>query len=161
MPQPDTTVFIREFQPGDEAAFRALNEGWINRYFRLEAKDMEMLVHPREKVLDPGGRILFATINSRCVGCCALLYRNPDEFEVAKMAVTASCQGIGVGRKLLAASIELARRAGVRRLYLETNHVLGPAIHLYESLGFRHIDPSRIEPSPYARADVYMELTLG
>jgi ribosomal protein S18 acetylase RimI-like enzyme len=51
-------------------------------------------------------------------------------------------------------------RAGARRFYLETNHALTPAIRLYESVGFKHIDPSRIVPSPYERADVYMELFL-
>jgi len=76
------------------------------------------------------------------------------------MAVEPSYQGAGIGRRLLQAVIEEARRAGAHRLYLETNHVLTPAIRLYESLGFKHIDPSRIIPSAYARADVYMELLL-
>jgi putative acetyltransferase len=57
--------------------------------------------------------------------------------------------------------IEEARSTGTQRLYLETNHVLTPAIRLYESVGFKHIDADRIIPSEYARADVYMELILG
>jgi hypothetical protein len=44
-------------------------------------------------------------------------------------------------------------RAGARRFYLETNHALTPAIRLYKSVGFKHIDASRIVPSPYERAD--------
>jgi hypothetical protein len=47
---------------------------------------------------------------------------------------------------------------GAESLYLETNDRLADAIHLYESLGFRHLPPERIVPSPYARANVYMEL---
>jgi hypothetical protein len=39
--------------------------------------------------------------------------------------------------------------------------VLTPAIRLYESMGFKHLDADRIVPSAYARADVYMELTLA
>jgi ribosomal protein S18 acetylase RimI-like enzyme len=35
-----------------------------------------------------------------------------------------------------------------------------PAIRLYESLGFRHLSPDRIVPSPYSRSDVQMELYL-
>ena len=76
------------------------------------------------------------------------------------MAVEPSYQGAGIGRRLLQAVIDEARSAGAQRLYLETNHALTPAIRLYECLGFKHIDPDRIIPSAYARADVYMELIL-
>jgi putative acetyltransferase len=157
---PASEVVIREFQPGDAAAFRALNEEWITRYFRIEAKDEQAFADPQGQLLDRGGRIFFATIDNQCVGCCALLRIGDKEFEVAKMAVTAAWQGSGIGRKLLQAVVEGARSAGVRRLYLETNHALEPAIRLYEALGFRHLPPSQITPSPYARADVYMELIL-
>jgi putative acetyltransferase len=154
-------VSIREFKPGDEACFRRLNEEWITRYFRIEEKDEKSFADPQSSILNQGGRILFATIEDKCVGCCALIYLRPDEYEVAKMAVTSTCQGSGIGRKLLQAVVETARLAGARRLYLETNHSLTPAIRLYESFGFKPIPPSRILSSPYARADVYMELFLA
>ena len=73
------------------------------------------------------------------------------------MAVTARCQGMGIGRRLLTAVVEAARSAGARRLHLETNHVLTPAIRLYESVGFRQVPPM---PSPYVRSDVSMEMVL-
>jgi putative acetyltransferase len=76
------------------------------------------------------------------------------------MAVEPAYQRAGIARRLLHVAIEEGRNAGAQRLYLETNHVLTPAIRLYESMGFKHIDPSRIIPSPYTRADVYMELIL-
>lgn len=80
------------------------------------------------------------------------------EFEVVKMAVTETHQGAGIGRRLLAHTIAVARSTGAIRLYLETNRKLATAIRLYESLGFRHLLPEEIVPSPYARADVYMEI---
>ena len=46
---------------------------------------------------------------------------------------------------------------GAKKLYLESNHRLTNVIHLNESLGFRHLPP---KPSPYTRADVYMEMDL-
>jgi GNAT superfamily N-acetyltransferase len=149
-------VTIREFEPGDEAAFRRLNEEWIIRYFRLEAKDEEAIADPQRNILASGGRIFFAAIERECVGCCALIPCGAGEFEVAKMAVTAACQGMGIGRKLLEAVVDAARAAGIRRLYLETNHTLAPAIRLYESIGFQHVPPRHV--SPYARADVFMEM---
>ena len=156
----DRKVAIREFEPGDEACFRTLNEEWISHYFKMEDKDREALDHPRSAILAKGGRIFFALVDGECVGCCALLRLGEAEFEVAKMAISPSLRGGGIGRVLLAAVVEAARASGVRRLYLETNSILGPAIRLYESIGFRHLPPERVQPSPYARANVYMELVF-
>ncbi|HME10910.1 MAG TPA: GNAT family N-acetyltransferase [Bryobacteraceae bacterium] len=153
-------VAIREFAPGDENAFRQLNEEWISRYFVLESKDMEALSDPQGAILDRGGRIFLAVQEGQAVGCCALLAIGPGEFEVSKMAVTERAQGRGIGRRLLGAVIAAARASGARRLYLETNRKLAPAVRLYESMGFEHLAPERIVPSAYARAEVYMELVF-
>jgi putative acetyltransferase len=151
---------IREFQPGDEAAFRRLNEEWIIRYFAMEPKDEAALADPHGNILNHGGRIFFAELDGEPVGCCALIPSGSGEFELAKMAVTERCQGMGLGRRLLEAAIAAARAFGAHRVCLETNSKLEPAIHLYESLGFLHLPPERIEPSPYARSNVVMELEL-
>jgi GNAT superfamily N-acetyltransferase len=145
---------------GDEEAFRRLNEEWISRYFAMEPKDEEALNNPRPNILDGGGRIFFAISNGRHIGCRALLAAGPGEFEVAKMAVTESARGLGIGRRLLEHTIAAARAAGATRLVLETNHTLTPAIRLYESVGFRHLPPDRMAASPYARSDVQMELLI-
>jgi GNAT superfamily N-acetyltransferase len=157
---PVAEIGIRQFRPGDAAAFRRLNEEWITRYFRIEPKEQPILSDPQGAILDPGGRIFFATAGDRCVGCRALVRMKDKEFEVAKMSVEPEYQGAGIGRRLLQAVIDEGRSVGAQRLYLETNNVLTPAIRLYESVGFKHIDANRIIPSPYARADVYMELIL-
>jgi GNAT superfamily N-acetyltransferase len=157
---PGEAIEIREFRPGDEEAFRRLNEEWIVRYFALEAKDVEALSKPRETILGRGGRILFAVRRGEPVGCCALVATGHGEFEVAKMAVTEAAQGLGIGRRLLEATVDAAREGGAARLFLETNHVLTTAIRLYESVGFQHLPAERRKASPYARSDVQMELIL-
>src|SRR5215467_5250854 len=143
MTAPQLDLIVREFQPGDEEAFRTLNEEWITRYFALEEKDSASLRDPHGKILDRGGRIFFAVRGDRAVGCCALVPMGPGEFEVAKMAVTESARGGGIGRRVLERTVAEAKAAGARRLYLETNHVLETAIHLYESVGFRHVPKDR------------------
>ena len=153
-------VEIREFEPGDETAFRQLNEEWIMRYFGLEASDVEVLADPQKTILDRGGKIFFAVTHGRAIGCCALRRLSESEYEVAKMGVSSGWQGAGIGRKLLEAVIAAGHKMGASRLCLETNHILTPAIRLYESVGFRHVPLERIVPSDYARADVYMEMFL-
>ena len=153
-------IVIREFEPGDEEAFRQLNEEWINRYFKLEDKDRYILANPQKAILDRGGRIFLGFKDGEAVGCCALAYLAPGEYEVAKMAVTQSAQGSGVGRRLMTKVIAEAADSGAKRLYLETHHALTPAIRLYQSHGFQHLPPERIVPSVYERADVFMERYL-
>ena len=53
-----------------------------------------------------------------------------------------------------------APKLGAERLHLETNRQLANAIHLYQSVGFRHVSPDQVIPSPYARANVFMALVL-
>jgi putative acetyltransferase len=154
------TITMREFKDGDEQAFRRLNEEWIGRYFKMEATDESAFAHPREKYLDGGGRIFFTLRDDEIIGCCALMPMAKGEFELSKMAITASAQGTGAGRLQLQGVIDAARTLGAKRLYLETNHVLGSAIHLYEAIGFTHVPVERLTPSPYARADVFMEMWL-
>jgi GNAT superfamily N-acetyltransferase len=151
---------FRPFEAGDETAFRELNEAWIKQYFAMEAKDSKVLNDPVEYILRPGGEIVMAMLGDRAVGCCALLPMVDGGFEVAKMAVAEECRGRGFGKKLLANVVECARQMGAKRLYLETNKKLSNAIHVYESQGFTHLPPERVQRSPYARADVQMEMFL-
>ena len=83
-----------------------------------------------------------------------------NSYEVAKMAVAPEAQGRGAGRRLMTAAITWTREQRARRLYLESNRVLAPALRLYESVGFHHLPPEKVTPSPYARADVFMEMLL-
>ena len=159
--QHDCDPIVRLFQPGDEEAFRMLNEAWITKYFRLEDKDRETLEDPHSHILSPGGQIFIAVRNGQRIGCCGLIALARGSMEVAKMAVAESERGQGIGRKLLDSAIDYARVHRVRRLYLETNSSLANAIHLYESAGFERVPAERIQPSPYARANVYMEMNLA
>jgi len=149
---------IVDYRPDLADAFRALNEAWITRLFRLEPKDVEVLGDPAGKIIAPGGRIVFVLEEGEAVGCCALMAMQDGGFEVAKMAVAEAYKGRGLGRVLMAACVERARAAGAPRLYLETNSALAPALGLYRSFGFKDARPAA--PSPYARADVAMELRL-
>jgi putative acetyltransferase len=153
-------ITFRQFLPGDGRVFRELNEQWIAKYFVLEEKDRLTLNDPEKYILGRGGRIYFATLDDEIVGCCALIANGPDSYEVAKMAVDESRRNLGIGKAMLGHVVEAARSLGARKLTLETNSKLMNAIHVYESLGFRHIDPSLIEPSPYKRANVFMERLL-
>ena len=66
-------------------------------------------------------------------------------------------RGLGVGRALATAVIEEARKIGYEVMRLDTVPGMTAAITLYESLGFRDIEPYRYNPIEGAR---FMELSL-
>jgi putative acetyltransferase len=151
---------FRNFQPADREAFRILNEAWIEKYFTMEEKDRETLNDPEHHILSKGGYIMMADRAGRPVGCCALIPLTDGRFEVAKMTVAENERGQGLGRQLLEHVIVFAQERSIPGLYLETNSKLANAIRIYEAVGFTHLPAEQIKPSPYARANVYMELNL-
>ncbi len=151
-------VRITPFDPSLAPHFARLNREWIERWFVLEPADLAVLVDPVSAIITPGGMIYFALLGDEVIGTCAVMPHESGVLELAKMAVSPAAQGRGVGRLLGEASIAFARRTDAHTLMLLSNSRLAPALHLYESLGFRHAPvPEGVE---YARADVYMELPL-
>jgi ribosomal protein S18 acetylase RimI-like enzyme len=148
---------IVEYRPEHAEAFRALNEAWISKHFVLEPKDREVLGDPEGQILAKGGRIFMALDDGRPVGCVALLKMADGGYEVAKMTVAEGLRGSGVGKRLMQACVDEGQRLGGRRLYLETNSGLAPALALYRAMGFRDLAPAE---TAYARADVFMERPL-
>jgi putative acetyltransferase len=152
------SVIVRDFRPGDEAAFRDINLEWIERFFIVEDKDRETLNNPKKYILDPGGAILIAMDGDDPVGAVALVVMDGGSVELAKMGVRPAAQGKGAGRMLIAAAVNRAREMGMKRVYIETNSILAPALKLYRDAGF--VPLKERVPTPYARADVQLELLL-
>lgn len=137
------------------AVWKALNSDWLAEGgFALEAKDHLTLDDPEGQILAKGGHIFFAERDGTPVGCCGLIAMSDGGYEVTKMTVRPEARGGGLALRLLEACEAAARDAGAHRLYLETSSTLGPALGLYARFGFVNLPP---QPTPYARADVWME----
>jgi DNA-binding MarR family transcriptional regulator/GNAT superfamily N-acetyltransferase len=152
-------VTIVEYTPQYEEAFKRLNEEWISAYFKMEESDHKALDHAQEYILDKGGHILVALYNGEPLAVCALIKMDDPEYdyELAKMAVSPKAQGKSIGWLLGRAVIEKAKAQGAKKLYLESNTILKPAINLYHKLGFKKI-AGRI--TPYERCNIQMDLDL-
>jgi len=154
-------IEIRPLEIGEDGtAFRLLNEEWISRYFRLEAKDRETLGDPEGTILRKGGRVYQAWSGGEVVGCLALIPMGDGVYELSKMAVSPALQGKGIGRRLLLHAIAEARALGAASLFLGSNSTLKNAVHLYEAVGFEHVPAESLPDMHYARADVFMRMKL-
>lgn len=151
-------IHFVEFEPRFAGAFRTLNEEWITAYFgEIEEVERPVLDDPERYIVNAGGHLFFALRNGEPVATCALVPHGEGCFELAKMAVSRSERGRGIGRHLGEQTVRRARQYGARRLYLESNTKLEPAIRLYRRLGFHEIDGP---PSPYKRCNIQMEMIL-
>ena len=157
MKNTETEVQIIPFSIEHKEAIKRLNIEWLNKYFKVEPRDELVLSNPIGEIIDKGGKIYFAQYQHEIVGTVSLLKIDQTTFELSKMAITEKVQGLGIGRQLMKYCIEEAQKMGIQKLILYSNRKLKPAIHLYESFGFKEIP---VESGVYERADIKMELLL-
>lgn len=149
---------VRPFTDDLAEDFYRINAEWVQAMYSLEEKDIQILTHPREMIVDRGGEILFVeTPDAGVVGTCALMKVEDGVFELTKMGVSEAARGRKAGEFLLATALDHARLIGMDTLYLLTNRKSAAAIHLYEKLGFAHSEEiMRRYGGRYARCDVAM-----
>ena len=63
-----------------------------------------------------------------------------DTCELVKMYLLPQGRGIGLGRKLIELSLDFAKEAGYKNVYLETMPELKNALNVYHKLGFEYIN---------------------
>lgn len=152
-------VEIVEYDSKYKEAFKALNVEWISNYFEMEESDYKALDNPEDYIINKGGKILVALYENEPVGVCALIKSNVADydFEMAKMAVSPKAQGKSIGWLLGKAIANKAKELGAKKIYLESNTILKPAINLYYKLGFEKVFGLE---TPYKRCNIQMELVL-
>lgn len=154
-----TKIEITDYSPEYLSVFKRLNIMWINSHWSLEPHDLEVLGNPEESILSKGGHIFVALAEGKPVGVVALCAMDHTvyDYELAKLAVDPEARGGGIGRALCTEAINRARKLGGKKLFLESNTLLKPAISLYRKLGFTEL--KEYHPA-YKRGDIQMELIL-
>jgi putative acetyltransferase len=95
---------------------------------------------------------------NRPAGCVALRKLDGDTCEMKRLFVRPSYRGTGLGRMLATRILDEARRRGYLRMRLDTLDKLHHAMELYESLGFKRIEPYYDNP---LSGVVYWQLALS
>lgn len=157
--QESRIVEIVDYRPEYLAVFKRLNIMWINSHWSLEPHDLEALSSPEDTILSKGGYILVALVDRVPMGVVALcrMENNEYDFELAKLAVDPEARGAGLGEAICRAAIDRAKSLGAKKIFLESNTLLKPAISLYRKLGFTEL--KEYHPS-YERGDIQMELEV-
>jgi ribosomal protein S18 acetylase RimI-like enzyme len=118
--------------------------------------DAELAGLPGDYV-PPDGRLLIARAGATATGCIALRRLDETSCEMKRLYVRPAHRASGLGRQLAERIISEAREIGYDRMCLDTMPSMAKAQRLYESLGFRDIEPYRFNPVPGTR---YLALKL-
>jgi DNA-binding MarR family transcriptional regulator/GNAT superfamily N-acetyltransferase len=136
-------IHVTIAEPADPAAHAA----WARYYAELgrrfpEGYDPGAAVQVADDDLrPPRGLSLVATLHGAPVGCAILKFHDGGSWaHVKRMWVADDVRGLGLGRRLLTALEDEARRRGATTVRLETHRVLTEAIGLYRSAGYREVE---------------------
>jgi GNAT superfamily N-acetyltransferase len=153
----DDALEIITFDAKYRDDFKRLNVAWLERYFRVEPIDEQVLSNPEREILAGGGEILFARLEGAIVGTVALKPESDGGFELTKMAVDESSQGRGFGKRLLDVVCERAKALGAPRIILYSQRSLKAAVTMYAKYGFTELP---LIDARYSRCDVKMQMAL-
>lgn len=159
-----STVVVRRARPSEYAAVGELgvaaytsagvldpsgSYAEVLRDTAHRAREAELLV-----ATDDEGRLLGTVTVCRPGSACAEISEE-GELEFRALAVAPSMTGQGIGRRLVEAVIEAARREGRHRVVLSVLDSNTTARRLYERLGFRRLPERDHRPQPDVRLAAY------
>jgi GNAT superfamily N-acetyltransferase len=113
------------------------------------------------KHVPPYGCLLVALDGDEGAGCAALGRLTDSICELRTVYVRPAFRGTGVGRQLVVASLDEARKLGYSTVRLDTLRFMEGAQKLYYSLGFVEIEPYVDIPPHLRKYLCFMELRLG
>jgi GNAT superfamily N-acetyltransferase len=147
---------IRRARPEDDAAVaRELRAylSFIGDAFEPDGLDKDIAHWQKEYCGPTGALLLVEDPAGQVVGTAAVRQLSPGVGELKRMWLRPACQGRGLGRRLMDASLDEARRLGCRTLRLDSESKLEAAVHLYRVYGFAEIP----RYNDNRRADIWME----
>jgi len=136
---------IRPARPDELDAVRELFReygGFVGSPIGFENFEREIASLPGEYIC-----LLVAEESGWLAGCAALRTIGAGIAEMKRLYVRPAFQGRGLGRLLTERIMQEARASDHRLLRLDTLPIMGNALALYRSLGFREIPPYGRNPA--------------
>ncbi|MDP4024573.1 GNAT family N-acetyltransferase [Methylobacterium sp. NEAU 140] len=151
-------IVLRTVSPDDPAAVHCLRAYYAELAARFSGGfDVASSRDPAvADMVAPRGAFVVALSDGLPIGCVALKGDGGAHAEIKRLWVAPSARGLGLARRLMAATEDAARELGVARLRLDSNSALTEALALYRATGWTEIDRFNDDPYP----DLFFEKRL-
>lgn len=137
---------ISEEQINNARALFREYESWLGLDLCFQGFEEELKSLPG-KYSEPEGRLLLADVDGELAGCIAMRKLDDGVCEMKRLYVRDEFRGQRIGNSLVDRIIDEARSAGYAKMRLDTYPAkMGKAVKLYESHGFREIEPYYSNP---------------
>ncbi|MGJ4951574.1 bifunctional helix-turn-helix transcriptional regulator/GNAT family N-acetyltransferase [Bradyrhizobium sp. HKCCYLS20291] len=152
-------ISIDEVDPRGEPARHCLGEYYAELSRRF-ARGFDVTLSRDPDALDmmaPRGAFFVALSDGLPLGCAGLKGHGGDVAEIKRLWVAPAARGLGLGRRLMDAAEDAARKLAITTLRLDTNSALGEARQLYRRTGWTEIERFNDDPYP----DLFFEKRLS
>ncbi|HEX6269498.1 MAG TPA: GNAT family N-acetyltransferase [Anaerolineales bacterium] len=136
-----TDLLIKEVDPQGPDALALLREAAVEARALYSEPHPPGAPWPANSPTQARGIYLVAYLDGKPVACGALRPLEKTVVEVRRMYVARHARRKGIARAILRELEAAAARFGYKTLRLETGYRQLPAMALYESYGFRRIEP--------------------
>ncbi|CCD86669.1 putative transcriptional regulatory protein, MarR family with a Acetyltransferase (GNAT) domain [Bradyrhizobium sp. ORS 285] len=151
-------IGIDEVDPRGEQARYCLREYYaeLSRRF-ARGYDVALSRDPdATDMIAPRGAFFVALSDGLPLGCVGLKGHGGTSAEIKRLWVAPAARGLGLGRRLMDAAENAARKLSITTLRLDTNSALGEAQQLYRKTGWTEIERFNDDPYP----DLFFEKQL-
>ena len=142
----EENVIIRKIKPNENAVLASIIRTSLAEFGANKPGTVyfdSTTDHLYEMFQEPGSAYFVAEQNGQVLGGAGIYPSEglpPQTCELVKMYLLSEARGKGLGKLLIAKSIDFARRLGYTQVYIETMPELRKAVSIYEKFGFEYLN---------------------